>query len=47
MPIMSLDCYGEVPIGSGKALKERGARTGILSNGSPDMLKSAVRFCRT
>ena len=38
---MELDCYAEVP-GVLKALKEHGARTAILSNGSPDMLKSAV-----
>ena len=38
---MQLDCYQEVP-GVLKALKERGTRTAILSNGSPDMLHSAV-----
>lgn len=38
---MELDCYPEVP-GVLKALKENGARTAILSNGSPDMLNSAV-----
>ena len=39
---MELDCYPEVP-GVLKALKESGARTAILSNGSPDMLNSAVK----
>lgn len=39
---MKLDCYSEVP-GVLKALKENGARTAILSNGSPDMLNSAVK----
>ncbi|MCB1386524.1 MAG: haloacid dehalogenase type II [Nitratireductor sp.] len=39
---MELDCYGEVP-GVLRALKDRGARTAILSNGSPDMLGSAIR----
>ena len=38
---LQLDCYQEVP-GVLKALKERGTRTAILSNGSPDMLHSAV-----
>jgi len=39
---MSLDCYKEVPkVLAG--LKESGMRTGILSNGSPHMLQSAVR----
>ncbi|WP_099865152.1 haloacid dehalogenase type II [Pararhizobium haloflavum] len=36
-----LDCYPEVP-GVLKALKARGARLAILSNGSPSMLASAV-----
>lgn len=39
---MTLDCYGEVKSVLAK-LKDGGARTGILSNGSPDMLNSAVR----
>jgi len=39
---LSLDCYSEVkPVLA--ELKNRGARTAILSNGSPDMLKSAVQ----
>lgn len=38
---MSLDCYAEVPAVL-KVLKERGHKTAILSNGSPDMLQSAV-----
>ncbi len=38
----SLDCYPEVPSVL-KALKARGAKLAILSNGSPDMLASAVR----
>lgn len=37
-----LDCYPEVPAVL-KALKETGAKVAILSNGSPDMLASAVR----
>jgi len=37
-----LDCYTEVP-GVLKALKARGAKVAILSNGSPAMLESAVR----
>lgn len=37
-----LDCYAEVP-GALKALKDRGARLAILSNGSPAMLKAAVK----
>lgn len=37
-----LDCYAEVPAVL-KALKGRGARLAILSNGSPDMLESAVK----
>lgn len=38
---MALDCYDEVkPVL--KKLKEQGVRTAILSNGSPDMLSSAV-----
>ena len=36
-----LDCYPEVPKVL-KSLKARGARIAILSNGSPDMLTSAV-----
>lgn len=36
-----LDCYPEVPAVL-KALKARGAKLAILSNGSPDMLASAV-----
>lgn len=39
---MTLDCYGEVKSVLGK-LKETGARTGILSNGTQNMLASAVR----
>lgn len=38
----SLDCYPEVPAVL-KTLKARGAKLAILSNGSPDMLNSAVR----
>lgn len=38
---MSLDCYEEVP-GVLKKLKETGVKVAILSNGSPDMLASAV-----
>ena len=37
-----LDCYPEVPSVL-KELKTRGAKLAILSNGSPDMLESAVR----
>lgn len=37
-----LDCYPEVP-GVLKNLKERGARIAILSNGTLDMLQSAVK----
>jgi 2-haloacid dehalogenase len=37
-----LDCYPEVPAVL-KALKASGARLAILSNGSPEMLESAVR----
>ncbi|QNQ62067.1 haloacid dehalogenase type II [Brucella sp. 6810] len=37
-----LDCYPEVPAAL-KALKDRGARLAILSNGSPAMLEAAVR----
>lgn len=37
-----LDCYPEVPAVL-KALKRRGAKIAILSNGSPAMLDSAVR----
>lgn len=40
-----LDCYPEVPTVL-RALKERGAQTAILSNGSPDMLESAVRSAK-
>ncbi|MCF3638563.1 haloacid dehalogenase type II [Rhizobium sp. TRM95111] len=36
-----LDCYPEVPAVL-KGLKGRGAKIAILSNGSPEMLKSAV-----
>lgn len=39
---MTLDCYEEVPSVLAK-LKDRGARTAILSNGSPDMLDAAVK----
>ena len=38
----SLDCYPEVP-GVLSRLKEKNARLAILSNGSPEMLGSAVR----
>ncbi|MDJ0612491.1 MAG: haloacid dehalogenase type II [Rhizobiaceae bacterium] len=38
---MTLDCYPEVPSVL-KKLKESGAKTAILSNGSPDMLSAAV-----
>lgn len=38
---MALDCYSEVP-GILDALKSGGARCAILSNGSPNMLESAV-----
>ncbi len=38
---MALDCYSEVPTVL-KALKDTGAKTAILSNGSPDMLSAAV-----
>ncbi|OBZ95949.1 haloacid dehalogenase [Pararhizobium polonicum] len=37
-----LDCYPEVP-GVLKHLKDRGARIAILSNGTPQMLQSAVK----
>jgi 2-haloacid dehalogenase len=37
-----LDCYPEVPLVL-RTLKAGGARLGILSNGSPAMLESAVR----
>jgi 2-haloacid dehalogenase len=40
-----LDCYPEVPSVL-RTLKERGAQTAILSNGSPDMLDSAVRSAK-
>ncbi|MBD9371445.1 haloacid dehalogenase type II [Rhizobium sp. ARZ01] len=36
-----LDCYPEVPSVL-RALKARGARIAVLSNGSPEMLRSAV-----
>ncbi|MFZ1813254.1 MAG: haloacid dehalogenase type II [Rhizobiaceae bacterium] len=38
----TLDCYAEVPQVLGD-LRKRGARLAILSNGSPDMLESAVQ----
>ena len=38
---LSLDCYAEVPDVL-KALKASGKKTAILSNGSPEMLQSAV-----
>lgn len=37
-----LDCYPEVPAVL-KSLKDRGARIAILSNGTPQMLQSAVK----
>lgn len=37
----TLDCYPEVPAML-RQLKARGARVAILSNGTPDMLKTAV-----
>lgn len=37
----SLDCYPEVPVVL-RGLKEAGAKLAILSNGSPEMLASAV-----
>ena len=37
-----LDCYPEVPTVL-KGLKDRGAKLAILSNGSPEMLDSAVK----
>ena len=37
-----LDCYPEVPSVL-KSLKDRGARIAILSNGTPQMLQSAVK----
>lgn len=40
-----LDCYPEVPAVL-RALKESGAKTAILSNGSPDMLDSAVKSAK-
>lgn len=40
-----LDCYPEVPAVL-RALKESGAQTAILSNGSPDMLDSAVKSAK-
>ncbi|MBL4646035.1 MAG: haloacid dehalogenase type II [Hyphomicrobiales bacterium] len=40
-----LDCYPEVPSVL-RALKESGAQTAILSNGSPAMLDSAVRSAK-
>lgn len=39
---MTLDCYTEVPSVL-KALQKSGAKTAILSNGSPQMLNSAVK----
>ena len=39
---LALDAYGEVP-GVLRTLKERGRRTAILSNGSPDMLDPVVK----
>lgn len=39
---MTLDCYKEVPAIL-EALKKTGAKTAILSNGSPQMLNSAVK----
>lgn len=38
---MSLDCYPEVPTVL-KGLKDKGFKTAILSNGSPEMLSAAV-----
>jgi len=38
----ALDCYPEVPMVL-KALRARGARVAILSNGSPTMLETAVK----
>jgi len=38
---MTLDCYAEVPKVL-KQLRATGAKTAILSNGSPDMLSAAV-----
>jgi len=38
---MTLDCYEEVPSVL-KTLQEKGVKTAILSNGSPDMLSAAV-----
>lgn len=37
----TLDCYDEVP-GVLAALREKGAKTAILSNGTPQMLESAI-----
>ena len=37
----TLDCYSEVP-DTLRRLRENGNKTAILSNGSPDMLRSAV-----
>jgi 2-haloacid dehalogenase len=39
---MTLDCYGEVKAVLAK-LKQNGAKTAILSNGTPQMLESAVK----
>ena len=39
---MTLDCFKEVPKVL-SALKAKGAKTAILSNGSPEMLESAVQ----
>ncbi|HEX9722793.1 MAG TPA: haloacid dehalogenase type II [Vicinamibacteria bacterium] len=38
---LDLDCYPEVPAAL-TAIKKRGLRTAILSNGSPEMLSAAV-----
>jgi len=40
---MSLDCYAEVPLVL-KQLQDKGYKTAILSNGSPEMLNAAVKF---
>ena len=42
---MTLDCYAEVPEVLSK-LRARGAKTAILSNGSPDMLSAAVNSAK-
>jgi len=41
----TLDCFEEVPEVLG-ALKEAGVQTGILSNGSTDMLEAAIKSSR-